>query len=535
MKTKFYIGLVGDETQESSLVGKDGDTFKVFLNVLLEHAKAKCIDTLPFEPVLLTNASTKSERDLCEQARHFNISVEIVPIEIYQNQTSLSASSNDDWYSFLINKSNLLLIVQSQDKKTKLDTTLSSHAIVQRVLHPEKDLNEELTYFATNSEFLPYLFQLNVSGADKNTQGFVRENELESFAAFMENIRNISSEINATKKAHLDQELAEALNTQATEKYSLSEFYQLSCKFDSLASKNQRKSNIGFWILFSLTLVLGASFLLYAKVFTNSPWLLIIYLIAYTSGVLTFYQMNKKAALKKHLAYRLCAEVLRLKLFQLVSFTGNKVDAFQFEKMLSLSNMRTDWIAHIVRSLPLHQIEDNSTLNDRKSIIMKHLVDDQLNYFNVKLKGRNKKNGAFAHKSKLDGIEKWLHRFSLTSMFIVVFCVALMIIVTLTAFKVGVFYELYPIKNIMMFVIGFLPLVGLAFEQLIFNFALEENEMRYHHQISKFRAMKQWMSAANTESTLIKITNQLCIECAQENFNWYTTRVNRQHKPASGG
>jgi hypothetical protein len=533
MKTKFYIGLVGDETQVPSLKKNCGSAFEAFLTVLLKHANVASIDALPFEPVLLTNSATNTELECCENADRLQITTEVVSPEIYQTNTTKNFNSDDEWLSFLINKSNLLLVIHSLDKAATTNTL--SQNIVERVLQPETYLSEELNYFANNSEFLPYLYQVNLSDTGSQALGFARERESECFGTLLTNFNNISAELEAANAVHTNKALSAALPESETAHYSLNDFYKLSCQFDSLASKHQRKSNIGFWVLFSLTLVLGASFLLYAKVFTHSPWLLIVYLIAYSGGVFTFYKMNKTASLKKHLAYRLCAEALRLKLFQLVSFSESKVMAFQFEKMVSMSNIKTDWIAHIVRSAPLHQITDDSKLSERKDIILTHLVDDQLDYFTLKLKGKKNASSPQGHKPKLDGLEKWLHRFSFTSIFIVVFCVVLMIVVTLTAFKVGVFYNLYPIKNIMMFLIGFLPLVGLAFEQLVFNFALEENEMRYHHQISKFESIKRWMLAANSESTLSKVCNQLCIECAQENFNWYTTRVNRQHKPASGG
>lgn len=535
MKTKLYIGLIGDELAEQYALDRANESLKSFINILLKNAQADDIASLPFEPVLLTNLASSVEQSFYSEANKLNLKTELVScIKAKDNLQFSLSGDNIELQNFLISKCNLLMVVRSESDELSSAKNTMSHTIIDRVKYPEKHISEHTEYFVNSDEFLPFLYEIKLSENEVNAN-FVRGNEEKNFKSFIGDFSNISAELNSTSIQFVDTSLREKLATETKEDdVNLAEFYDFSCKFDALAGKNQAKSNLGFWVLFSLTLVLGASFLLYAKVFTHSPWLLIVYLIAYTGGVITFYRMKKKASLKKHLVYRLCAEALRLKLFQLVSYSGNKTNAFQFEKQISMANVNTQWIAHMVRAFPLHKVNDCFSKKDRKNIILSHLIDDQLHYFKLKLHGKKDKK-SHNHKPKLDGLEKLLHRFSKTELSIVVFCTLLMLVVTLTAFKVGIFYKLYPVKHIMMFLIGFLPLIGLAFEQLVFNFALEENEMRYHHQISKFKSIKRWLSATDSEHNIAKITNQLCIECAQENFSWYTTRVNRQHKPASGG
>ena len=368
--------------------------------------------------------------------------------------------------------------------------------------------------------------------------GFVRANEQQAFNNFLENFCNVCKELVDAKPSYVNKQLEE--NLQACEDktkgdVSLTEFYQTTAKFDAMASEHQSRSNVSFWILFVLTLVLGASFLLYAKVFVDSPWLLVVYLIAYTFGVICFYMVQKKASLEKHLAYRLCAETMRLKLFQLVATDHDKVAAFQFERAISMATVKSDWIAHMIRAFPLHQLKNIKSLSDKKAIITEFLIDDQINYFQLKLYGKEPLHVINKHKPKVSGIEKVLHSVASFQLFIVIINIVLMLSVTLTAYKVGLFESVYDLKGVMMFLVGFLPLVALAFEQLVFNFALEENEMRYHHQISRFNSIKRWLQTADSAKQVEDVTDQLCVECAQEGFNWYTTRINRQHKPASGG
>lgn len=532
MKPKLYIGLVGDKLEDTDLIEQVSSKLHDFVRNILKNAQVESVTSLPFEPILLTDHATATEQSICSAAKKLNITTEITQTTLPEDNSSNEAS---EWRDFLINKCNVVIVVHSNVDALISNQNSSTKALTDQLLFPEKHFNEQTEYFSNSDEFLPFLYEVKVSenAIDAN---FARDNEEQNFSSFIADFTNISSELNVASVQYADSTLREKLNTEKKEDESnLAEFYDYSCKFDALASKHQAKSNLGFWVLFSLTLVLGASFLLYAKVFTHSPWLLIIYLIAYTGGIFTFYKMKKKASLKKHLVYRLCAEALRLKLFQLISYSGNKTNALQFEKMISMANVNTQWIAHMVRAFPLHKVNESLLLSQRKELILMHLIDDQLDYFKLKLHGKKDQDSYKNHKPKLDALEKLLHRFSLTGVSIVVLCTLLMLIVTLTAFKVGIFYEFYPIKHIMMFLIGFLPLVGLAFEQLVFNFALEENEMRYHHQIRKFQSIKRWLNATDSEQYIAKITQQLCIECAQENFNWYTTRVNRQHKPASGG
>lgn len=534
MKTKLYIGLACDELNLASITDEINASFHSFISILLKNAQVDKITSLPFEPILLTNLATSTEQVFHDEANKLGLITEVVQSASIKSTHQFNSSDcSFEWQDFLINKCNVIIVVRNNDISAAKNSM--AHSIIDHVMYPEKHITEQTEYFANSDEFLPFLYEINISENEINAH-FVRDNEEDNFNSFIGNFSNISSELNSASIQYVDNSLREKLATETKEdEVNLADFYDFTCRFDALASKHQAQSNLGFWVLFSLTLILGASFLLYAKVFTHSPWLLIVYLIAYTGGVFTFYSMKKKASLKKHLVYRLCAEALRLKLFQLVSFSGNKTNAFQFEKQISMANVNTQWIAHMVRSFPLHKVKDELLQAERKDIITSHLIDDQLDYFNLKLHGNKNPKSSNTHKPKLAGLEKLLHRFSKTELSIVVFCSLLMLVVTLTAFKVGIFYKLYPIKNIMMFLIGFLPLVGLAFEQLVFNFALEENEMRYHHQISKFRSIKRWLSAAKSEQAITKITNQLCTECAQENFNWYTTRVKRQHKPASGG
>jgi hypothetical protein len=533
MKTKLYIGLICDELNLASITDEINASLQSFISILLTNTQVDDIASLPFEPVLLTNLATSIEHVFHDEANKLGLITEVVQSSLITDTRQLNSSDNYlEWQSFLINKCNVIIAVRNNDISSAKNSMV--HTIIDHVMYPENHITEQSEYFVNSDEFLPFLYEIKLS-ENEVIANLVRDNEENIFNSFIGDFSNISSELNSASIQYVDNTLRDKLATDKKEdEVSLAGFYDFSCKFDALAGKHQAKSNFGFWVLFSLTLVLGASFLLYAKVFTHSPWLLIVYLIAYTGGIFTFYKMKKKASLKKHLVYRLCAEALRLKLFQLVSYSGNKTKAFQFEKQISMANVNTQWIAHMVRAFPLHKVKDELLPAERKDIILSHLIGEQLHYFKLKLHGK-KDQKSNNHKPKLDGLEKLLHRFSKTELSIVVFCTLLMLVVTLTAFKVGVFYKLYPVKHIMMFLIGFLPLVGLAFEQLVFNFALEENEMRYHHQISKFKSIKRWLSATESESTTSKITNQLCIECVQENFNWYTTRVNRQHKPASGG
>lgn len=474
------------------------------------------------------------------------------------------------WHEFLKNKVNVLLtlcLVTDVDHMPEF----TSYKVISEILHPEsidissseKSLVEKRLaekkqpeYIFSSEEAIPFIYNVDANGSTSNGEntlgtGFLhsslninQNNKLqlskqsEAFQSVVSAVAEVASELAETPIAYSNSQLKDALkNDEKETDASLARFYDFSCKFDALASKHQTKSNYGFWVLFTLTLILGASFLLYAKVFTHSPWLLILYLIAYSGGVYTFYKMKKKSSLKKHLAYRLCAEVLRLKLFQLVSHKGNKSSVFEFERIVSVAKVQTNWIAHIVRSFPLHKVVDDSELTKKKEVVLSYLVEDQINYFHLKLHGKTTTKQATKNSAnpKLSGLERILSIFSNTQLFIVLSCLVLIVVVALTAFKVGVFYQLYPIKNIMMFLVGFLPLVGLAMEQLVFNFALEENELRYHHQITKYKAIKRWINAANTQQEVARITDHLCLESAQENFNWYTTRVNRQHKPASGG
>ncbi len=571
MKPKFYVGLVDSVTEQKalstgSLDALNGKIKAIFCDWFSQacavNSKSRtthnvAFNNLAIEIVVLTAKSNFSSCPILQSLESLGITIEKVPCSV----ATCGAGSVAD---FLAAKSSLILVIGDHvfeqaeyykqlslanvddipDKLAELiQTNNISTNIFNAVLAPELTADQHQDYYFNSNEFLPFLFQIDTQSISGDNQeslvtGFVRENEQTAFNNFLVNFCGVCDELTKASPNYLNDKLKQKLKESEhapAESVSLAQFYHATAKFDAMASEHQARSNVSFWILFGLTLVLGASFLLYAKVFTDSPWLLILYLIAYTFGMVCFHRVKKKAALEKHLAYRLCSETMRLKLFQLVASDKDKVAAFQFERAISMASVKSDWIAHMIRAFPLHQLKDIDSLQDKKEIINEFLIDDQMNYFKLKLYGKKPKKIINTHKPKLSGIEKVLHSVATFQIFIVAISIFLMVTVALTAYKVGFFESIYGLKSVMMFLVGFLPLVALAFEQLVFNFALEENEMRYHHQISRFNSIKRWLQTANTKKQVEDVTEQLCVECAQEGFNWYTTRINRQHKPASGG
>lgn len=572
MKPKFYIGLVDARTEQA----KSNEKAIAHLNELLkqklliwlntsqqtsndefkqEKDLANVTGSISIELVVLTDKQDHHQCPLLTQLDRMGLTIEVLP-------NSLLVSSEASKADFLAAKCNVIIMLgdhlndQAECYKKATYTDLNqntqtltelirsdslSSCVLNAVLAPELTTEHYQEYYFNTTEYLPFLYHIDTTHlvqTGKLASGFVRDKEKQAFLGFLQNFSNVCNELAEAKPNFVNNALKAKIRTCekiGVKDISLADFYDITSKFDAMASEHQSRSNVSFWIMFSLTLVLGASFLLYAKVFTDSAWLLFVYLAAYSFGVVCFYRVKKRASLEKHLAYRLCAETMRLKLFQLVASENDKISAFQFERTISVANVKSDWIAHMVRSFPLHHLQDIVSLSDKKEIINEYLIDDQIDYFHLKLYGQNDSKSIIKHNPKISGIHKVLHSVSSLQMFIIVVNILLIITVTFTAYRIGVFESLYDLKSVMMFLVGFLPLVGLAFEQLIFNFALEENEMRYHHQISRFNSIKKWLQTASSQKQIEQVTEQLCVECAQEGFNWYTTRINRQHKPVSGG
>ncbi len=572
MKPKFYIGLVDACNEHTSANEKAMALIneqlknKLFRWLTTSKHKSKTqfeqekdvanlISSLAIELVILTD---KHDYQKCSQLNllhRMGVTIETLPSSIIQ-------STATDKADFLAAKCNMIIMLgddlnehaeyylnasytsinQNTEKLSQLmcSNTLSTR-VFNAVLAPELTTEHDQEYYFNTNEYLPFLYHIdttNLLQEGKINSGFVRKKEKLAFLGFLHNFSNVCNELAHAKPNYVNHSLKEKISAceePIAKGTSLIDFYDITTKLDAMASEHQSRSNVSFWIMFALTLVLGASFLLYAKVFTESAWLLIIYLAAYTFGVICFYQVKKRASLEKHLAYRLCSETMRLKLFQLVASGNDKIAAFQFERAISVASVKSDWVAHMVRSFPLHHLQDIGSLRDKKEIISEYLIDDQIDYFELKLYGQDNSKSIIQHNPKISGIDRVLHSVASLQMFIIVINVLLIITVTLTAYRLNIFESLYDLKSIMMFLVGFLPLVGLAFEQLVFNFALEENEMRYHHQISRFNSIKKWLQTASSQQQIEQVTEQLCVECAQEGFNWYTTRINRQHKPVSGG
>lgn len=546
MKPIFFIGIAHFEDKQSDVFNGLGDKLKHFFDEHLFMGKPQTIDDLLFEPRILVHKQTTCYQEQVALAQELGLVVEDV--------SALSVESTiKDWHSFLNAKSNLLVVLE-EPLQADDDLSRTTTLFDQLTQLPATSNQHSQAFYYNINEFLPYIIVAEHQ-KPQSALHFRREGESASFDMLMVNLSKVCEDLAITEADCSDMTLASQLASTDSANHndqnastSLMYIYQLSSKFDKLANKFQKVSNIGFWSVFSFTLILSASFLLYAKVFKDSPSLLIVYLITYSIGLAIYYQMKRSGNLKKHLAYRLCAETLRMKIFQFVAEDSYRLTSQQIERRVSNSDPNTLWILHIIRTIPLHRMNQTFTNNQKKEIIENHLIIDQLEYFEYKLNGAtehknsSKSNAKQAllknpnnNKPKLSGIKKLLHHIHFLEFIIVFLSVLMIVVVTLTAFKISFFTEFYPVKNILMFLVGFLPLIGLAFEQLVFNFAIVENEKRYHQQISLFKSLKQWLANAKTEAEIQAVTRHLCESCLQESFNWYTTRINRQHKPASGG
>ena len=118
---------------------------------------------------------------------------------------------------------------------------------------------------------------------------------------------------------------------------------------DWLAGHFQRRFNLMLWLIHTVAVLMGLTFIAYADV-GGQPWLIYVFLCLFGVGAMLYTLADRNAWHRKYLDYRALAEGLRVQFFWSASgVTGGKATKFTHDNFLQKQDVELGWIRNVMR------------------------------------------------------------------------------------------------------------------------------------------------------------------------------------------
>lgn len=291
---------------------------------------------------------------------------------------------------------------------------------------------------------------------------------------------------------------------------------------DRLALHFQALSDRSFKVTTVLAFVLGSLFLVYAKLFSNSLFL-IAYLCTFGIGYLSYLKFRKAKYLEKHVKYRVIAETLRVKKFLTVAGIHNVREGYSVENFLKLNGKKEfrSLFSFIKNTNVISDTGDAVEIDSRMKQVVKEWVVSQRDYF-LKKKRETEKRSA-----TLEKINTIIILFSLIMVVGLIFLPSNL--------KYFHFLSTLSVKSAMTFLMGVLPMAVATFEHYNMRMAVSERAWQYNTMSDIFNRAASLLQETTSVEEYKKILKALGEEAISENMNWMVLRLQRELTPASGG
>lgn len=449
---------------------------------------------------------------------------------------------------YLINKSDILISiwdgVYKSDKGGTCDVTL-------RALNPlasfsdnnEELMNKQLNAYLYAEDGTPIyrLYAKRLSRKhedDANTQdGYIKNyknNTLSIDTSEVDNrfehLDSISKELTAINSLPQDKKKGYLCSDDSYQKYikknsDLKNIAKMFGLFDVLAVKLKRKTDIAQLGLVIATALLTALFLTYAKLYPK-PIMLAAYLAFFTISFI-FYKLINPNKIKQSFTFaRATAESLRIEFFWRAKGIIDGIGDISISKHINGQGINEvkSLTAIVNQSTLLGEGTTQDGFKETNSVLNDWIID-QKNYYKTQRR---------LHHRRHERYEKFIN---LTIAVPIILCVTLLLFYyNIKVINIGDI----SLKNIMVFLVGLIPMLGAVCELHSNNNSVKELYAQYdtsEKYLEKLQSLIEESSLSGSFSChmTMKAYEIAGIELSKEHIQWMITARQKSVAPAHGG
>ena len=294
-------------------------------------------------------------------------------------------------------------------------------------------------------------------------------------------------------------------------------------KADALAVHYQRRSDMLFLLFGVMAFTMGVAYLIYERI-TESPMLLVAYMVVLLSSLALYYLLQGKHWFAKHLTYRALAETLRVKFYLRLAGADHRVDATE---VLALSGIERfegfGWMGYVLSGIEATDIRKpvgRGSAARQAQCVEQAWIESQHSYF----------------AAKVSRLEKSSRR--VKALRDCMFVVIVLVIVALFLFSEALNHIPtglgLPLKGLMLFCMGFLAVLLGVWELHQDKMATRELLWQYRNQLKHFSRARIELARTTSSARRIDVLAELGKDSLMESYLWAIHRFHREHEPPSG-
>jgi hypothetical protein len=291
-------------------------------------------------------------------------------------------------------------------------------------------------------------------------------------------------------------------------------------KADALAVYYQKRSDRLFDLFAVSAFAMGLAYLIYERI-TESKLLLITYMVILLLSLGLYYLLAGRHWFAKHLSYRALAETMRAKFYLRLAGADHRVDA---TGVLALSGIERfhgfGWMSYVLKGIEPPDIRVSPArmhAAQQAQCVEKGWIESQYRYFTSKVRQLEQSS---RHVKRLRNA---------------LFVVIIIVIVGLFLFsealnRIHMGSEL-TLRNLMLFVMGFLAVLLGVWELHQNKMATRELLWQYRNQLIHFTRARLQLERITTTGGRIGVLAELGKNSLMESYLWAIHRYHREHEP----
>ena len=289
---------------------------------------------------------------------------------------------------------------------------------------------------------------------------------------------------------------------------------------DLLAVHHQTRSDRLFKAFSLMAAVMGALFLVYAKIYPGKIFLA-GYLVLFAAGFVLFALATRRGWFTRHLMYRAIAESLRTRFY--LSIAGIEPRSIEQHLMRLLGVRRIagfSWIGHILRACRPFELGATHDQQACLDWVRKNWIDDQRRYFERKAHALH-----HAHH-RLERIKN------------VILAAMVVAVAVLMIFKPYLVHtEAYglELKTYLVFLLGLVPFLLGVWEIYQAKMAIKELGWQYQNQLFHLQRAAASLGHPGSHKRAAHILDDTAERLLADTYLWTVQRFHREHEPPAAG